>query len=225
MIILIMALFAIAAFLASMTIKKSGIRYAVTLVMFAGLILSVIMVIANMHDHYGMTSVTTTTKKEIHSAGPTTQNFGMLLYQQIGTDGKENAYIYKTAAQDKKTTVAKPDLNMTTSHVNVSGNKAYKVTKTTRFVYKSNGFKLLFGVANNDGEIKHRQVIYQVPPTWVALTTEQAKSLASKLAPKSAAERTIAAQQQRQLSDLAKSNPDQAARLTVNQVKKVLQID
>ena len=114
---------------------------------------------------------------------------------------------------------------MTTSHVNVSGNKAYKVTKTTRFVYKSNGFKLLFGVANNDGEIKHRQVIYQVPPTWVALTTEQAKSLASKLAPKSAAERTIAAQQQRQLSDLAKSNPDQAARLTVNQVKKVLQID
>ena len=64
MIILIMALFAILAFLASMTIKKSGIRYAVTLIMFAGLILSVIMVIANMHDHYGMTSVTTTTKKE-----------------------------------------------------------------------------------------------------------------------------------------------------------------
>ncbi len=64
MVILIMALFAILAFLASMTIKKSGIRYAVTLIMFAGLILSVIMVIANMHDHYGMTSVTTTTKKK-----------------------------------------------------------------------------------------------------------------------------------------------------------------
>ena len=35
----------------------------------------------------------------------------------------------------------------------------------------------------------------------------------------------IAAQQQKQLSDLAKSDPDQAARLTVNQVKKVLRID
>lgn len=225
MIILIMALFAILAFWTNMTIKKSGMRYAVTLVMFAGLILSVIMIVANMHDHYGMTSVTTTTKKEIYSAGPNEQNFGMLLYQPVGTNGKENAYIYKAATQNKKTTVAKPDLNTTTRQVDISGNKAYKVTKTTRFVYKLNGFKVLFGIAGNDGQIKHRQVTYQVPSTWVALTTEQAKSLPGKLTPKNAAEKTMAAQQQKQLSDLEKSNPDQAARLTVNQVKKVLQLD
>ncbi|WP_294973910.1 DUF4811 domain-containing protein [uncultured Leuconostoc sp.] len=225
MIILIMALFALFAFFANMTIKKAGIRYTVTLFMFAGLIVSVIAMIANMHDHYGMTSVTTTTKREIYSAGPSTQNFGMLLYQNVGTNGQENVYIYREAANDKKTTVSKPNLDTRSKRVNVSGNQAYRVASTTRYVYKSKVFNLLFGIADNDKQVKHRQITYQLPATWVALTTTQAQSLASKLAPKSAAERTIAEQQQKQLSDLAKVNPDKAATLEVNQIKSVLKID
>lgn len=225
MIILILALFAISAFFANMTIKNSGMRYTVTLVLLGGLIISVVALVANMHDYYGMKSVTTTTKKEIYSAGQSNQNFGMLLYQGVGTNGQENVYIYKTSKTDKKTTLAKPDLNTTSKKVDISGNKAYRVVKTTRYEYKNNGFKFLFGIAGNNKQLKHRRVTYQVPPTWVALTTKQAKSLASKLTPKTTAERVAAAAQQKQLADLAKVDPDKAATLEANQVKKVLQLD
>ncbi|CAM3201953.1 DUF4811 domain-containing protein [Leuconostoc rapi] len=223
MIILIMAAFAILAFFANMTIKSSGVRYTVTLLMFAGLILSVTALVGNMHDHYGMEKVTTTSKKVIHSAGAGDQGFGVLLYQNVGTDGKENVYIYRKSATDKKTTVSKPDLKTSSSRTDISGNKAYQVTQTTRFVYKSNGFKFLFGIAGNDHELKHRHVTYQVPATWIAMTTAQAEALPGKLAPKSAADKAAAEQQKKQLSALTQVNPDKAATLQVEQIKKILQ--
>ena len=65
MIILIMAIFAILAFWANMVMKRPILRYLVTIIMFAGLIASVVAIVANMHDHYGMKTETTTVKKEI----------------------------------------------------------------------------------------------------------------------------------------------------------------
>ncbi|GMA70090.1 hypothetical protein GCM10025879_13360 [Leuconostoc litchii] len=64
MIILIMAIFAILAFLANMMLENRIIRITTTAVMFVGLIISVIGIIANMHDHYGMKQVTTTEKSK-----------------------------------------------------------------------------------------------------------------------------------------------------------------
>lgn len=223
MIILIMAVFAIVAFFANMTIKSSGVRYAITLLMFTGLIVSVVALVANMHNHYGMEKVTTTTKKAIYSAASSDQGFGMLLYQNVGTNGKENVYIYRQSATDKKTTISKPDLKTSSSRTNITGNQAYQVTKTTRFVYKSSGFKLLFGIANNNHELQHRHVNYQVPATWITMTTVQAKALPGKLAANATADKASAEQQKKQLAVLAQTDPDKAATIQVEQIKKILQ--
>ena len=69
MIILLIALFAILAFVANMMITNRGIRIVTTVIMFVGLIASVAGVAANMNSHYGMKEVTTTTKKQIYTAG------------------------------------------------------------------------------------------------------------------------------------------------------------
>lgn len=224
MIIIILALFAILAFWANMTIKTVVVRYVTTAVMFVGLILSVIAMVANMHQHFGMKSVVTTTKTAIYSAGSAQQNFGVLLYQGVGTAGKENVYIYKASPKAVHTTLAKPDLNTTSSRVAVDGNKAYKVVRTTRYVYRNNAYKFLFGLADNNYQLKQRHVTYQVPATWVAMTPEQAKSLSAKMAPKTPEAQAGAAAQQAQLAALAQADPDKAATLQVVQIKKVLEI-
>ncbi|MFT8673884.1 DUF4811 domain-containing protein [Leuconostoc mesenteroides] len=222
MIILIMAVFALLGFLANMMLENRAIRLLTALIMFIGLIISVIGIVANMHDHYGMKAVTTTKKRQIYTAGDANQGFGMLLYQGVGTNGKENVYIYKTSSDAKKTFVAKPDLKTTSRRESIAGNKAYKVTKTTRWVYKNNTYKLLFGIADNNKSLKHRRTIYQVPSTWIALTTTQAKSLSAKMTPKTDAEKAAAAEQQKQLAELAQKDPDKAAQTQVKAVKAAL---
>ncbi|MDI6552976.1 DUF4811 domain-containing protein [Leuconostoc falkenbergense] len=224
MIILLIALFAILAFVANMMITNRGVRIVTTVIMFAGLILSVAGVAANMNAHYGMKEVTTTTKKQIYTAGTASQGFGLLLYQSVGTNGAENVYVYRATDSAKKTTVAKPSLKTSSRMSNISGNKAYKITKTTRYVYKNATMRLMFGIGGNNHQLKNKHVIYQVPSTWVALTTTQAKSLQSKMTPKTDAEKQALAQQQAQLATLAKTDPDKAAQLQVAAVKKALNI-
>lgn len=225
MIIIIMAVFAVLAFFANMMIKPKGLRLTVTVVMFAGLVLSVVGIVANMHDHYGMTEEKKIVKKEIHSAGPSEQGFGLLLYQGVGTNGTENVYIYKNTKDATKNTVAKPDLHTTSDRAAINGTKAYKVTTTTRYVYQSSGWKLLFGIVGNNNQLKHRHVVYQIPNTWVALTTEQAQSLQSKMAPKTDKEKMIAAEQQKQLAALAQKDPNKAAMMQVQQIKEIYNIN
>lgn len=224
MIIIILAVFAVLAFWANMTIKSTVTRYVTVTVMFIGLTLSVIAIVANMHSHFGMKTVVTTTKTEIYSAGSPQQQFGVLLYQSVGTAGKENVYIYKASPDAKKTTLAKPDLKTTSQRVAVAGDKAYKIVQTTRYVYRNNTYKFLFGWADNNHQLKHKHVIYQVPATWIAMTPDQAKSLAAKMAPKTPEEQAGAAAKQAKLAALAKIDPDRAARAQVDQIKQVLQI-
>jgi hypothetical protein len=113
-------------------------------------------------------------------------------------------------------------LKTTSRRESIAGNKAYKVTKTTRWVYKNNTYKLLFGIADNNKSLKHRRTIYQVPSTWIALTTTQAKSLSAKMTPKTDAEKAAAAEQQKQLAELAQKDPDKAAQMQVKAVKAAL---
>ena len=63
MIIIILAVFAVLAFWANMTIKSTVTRYVTVTVMFIGLTLSVVAIVANMHSHFGMKKVVTTTQQ------------------------------------------------------------------------------------------------------------------------------------------------------------------
>ena len=116
------------------------------------------------------------------------------------------------------------DLKTTSQRVAVAGDKAYKIVQTTRYVYRNNTYKFLFGWADNNHQLKHKHVIYQVPATWIAMTPDQAKSLAAKMAPKTPEEQAGAAAKQAELAALAKIDPDRAARAQVDQIKQVLQI-
>ncbi|HEY4399470.1 MAG TPA: DUF4811 domain-containing protein [Lactobacillaceae bacterium] len=235
MIILFLVIFAVLAFLSAFLIQNTPLRLVATTIMFAGVIASVVGIVANSHDQFGMDKVTTTTKRQIYTAGTKDQGFGMLLYQNIGTDGKSKAYIYRAKADDKDVTVT-PKLSKTmtleqtlenvkvsSKQVATSGNKAYVTTKKTEYVYKADWAKFLFGIANNDHQVIKVVNTYAVPANWLALSTDQAATLKSKQA--DLKKQAMANPQQAMaLAQLQKTNPDKAAALQVQSIKKVLGI-
>lgn len=90
MIIFILFIFVILAFVSLMMIQDPKKRIlAVAGSMFV-VVASVLLVIGNMHDHFGMKVKTTTTKQQIYSVqGQNT--YGMLSFQTVGTSGKEKS--------------------------------------------------------------------------------------------------------------------------------------
>ena len=108
MIIVILAVFAVLAFWTNMTIKSTVLRYVTATLMFIGLTLSVVAIVANMHSHFGMKTVVTTTKTEIYSAGITATTIWGTFVSKCWDSGKENVYIYKRLHRmPKKTTLGK----------------------------------------------------------------------------------------------------------------------
>ena len=85
-----------------MMLENRVIRLLTALIMFIGLIISVIGIVANMHDHYGMKAVTTTKTANLYSEGDANQGFGMLLYQGVGTNGKKMFIFIKQVPMLKK---------------------------------------------------------------------------------------------------------------------------
>ncbi|CAH1851505.1 DUF4811 domain-containing protein [Convivina praedatoris] len=222
MILLILFLFVALAFISLMFLDKQ--TYVIGGVIgFIGIILSVGLITANMANHFGMETKVTTHKSMMYSA-TNSKGYGVLLYQPVGTSGKENVYIYRKHEQDQKPTIVKPDLTMTTNRQEIAGNQAYRVIKDTRYVYKNDFWKLMFSIAGNDGELKKRQVTYQLPQNWIALTTQQAKNLQAKMTPKTDEEKAAVAQQQEALAELAQNDPDQAGIKQVQQIKATLNI-
>ncbi|CAK8054344.1 DUF4811 domain-containing protein [Eupransor demetentiae] len=183
MIILLLLIFVIFAFYTILYLEKPLWRILGGVIGFAGIIASVALITANMHDHFGMKTETVTSKTQIYSAASTasSDDYGVLLYQPLGTNGKENVYIYRSQKNSLQPKPTEPDLKTTTKRQSISGEKAYLYTKTTRYVYKNGFWSFLFGWADNNKEIKTRTQTYQIPDNWIALSTAQAKQLQKKL--------------------------------------------
>ncbi|MCK8617496.1 DUF4811 domain-containing protein [Fructobacillus sp. M158] len=219
MIIILLILFVILAFLSIMLIKETKVRWVATIASFIAVALCLVFITGNAHDHWGMKVKTVTKKAQIYSAQD--QNtYGVLAYQPVGTSGKEKAFVYKATVAAKDATVAKPDLKTTTAIQDIDGNQAFQVTTTKEYVYDNGFYQFLFGWAGNNHDVKSKLVTYQVPATWIALSTQDGAKLKAILAQKMGDADFISWIQENKQT--AADDPDQAAKDAVSYYKNVL---
>lgn len=149
----------------------------ITGIIFAVLsIFTVFAVVANFNSHLGMKKATVQTTTKVASVNP---QMKMLLYQPVGTNGKEQAVIYKKNDQQKKPTVSKPALD-TKNIVEKNSNKTELVTKSEYWVYKNDFYKTMFGVAQKHELIKRTRT-FKVDGDYLVMTTAQAKEFQSRI--------------------------------------------
>lgn len=234
MIIVLLVVFAVAAFLSAFLIQRQWLRWSITTLMFAGLIGSVVGMVANAHNHFGMVQQTRTTRQEIFTAGDAQQGFGMLLYENIGTDGQSKAYIYRAAADAQKPTVSpnmRQDMTLEETlaavkisghHQSIAGERAFVVTKKTTYVYEDEWAKILFGIADNQQEIVSVDQTFEVPASWIVLSTQQAKTLQANQAQLTKQMQADPARAQA-LARLQQTNPQRASEMQVEAIKRFLE--
>ncbi|TPR51117.1 DUF4811 domain-containing protein [Apilactobacillus micheneri] len=155
----------------TLLVKNRMLHFTTSVIAFIVVVLSTVLITMNFHDHYGMHKVTTTENSELSSSS---DKMGMLLYQPIGTSGKDKVVIYKTSDDQKKPSTTSTDKN--TNHIITNAKEAKLVTKTTRYEYNSKSSKFWFDLAQKPTRVKTVNYFY-VPKDWLTLTTNQAKAL------------------------------------------------
>ncbi|AZZ60111.1 DUF4811 domain-containing protein [Oenococcus sp. UCMA 16435] len=181
MILALLVISAIAFFMSFIYIDNPISRTIMTLLSGAVVILSLFAIVANYHDHYGLQKVSVTSTKKIYSADQSS-SMQLILYQAIGTSGKENVYIYSTKLNQKTPQHTQADEYTTNKVKSINGDTAKLKTTKTYWEYKSNTFKFWFGIAGNGHELIKRVNDFELPKSWIRLSTDQAKKLKKELA-------------------------------------------
>ncbi len=176
MIIFVAVILAIALFISMVSISKPLLRNLTSLIIAILFALSLSLIVLNDRDHFGMKKITTTQTADLISVSPSKQ-LKMLLYQNVGTSGKNRVYIYKTQATQKKPTTTNPDPTHTTNKIKVTTQSPRIVTKTTRWVYKNDAYKLWFGIAGNNHKLIQHKNTFEINNDWLTLSSVQAKKL------------------------------------------------
>lgn len=167
---------AILLFVSMVSISKPLWRAITSLIIAALLGVSLLFVVLNDSNHFGMKKVTTTTTTDLISVSPSKQ-LKMLLYQDVGTSDKDHVYIYKKHNSQKKSTTTNPDPTITTNKVKITSKIPQVVTKTVRWEYKSNGYKFWFAIAGNGHKLIRHHNTFEINKDWLTLSTAQAKKL------------------------------------------------
>lgn len=173
MLIYLSFLTAIGLYLCSIFLKK-GRQIGVTV--FAILfVLCTAGVTANYSHHWGMKKVTTTTTHKIYSAAG--QQLPINLYQPVGTSGKDNVFLYKTSANQKKPLHTQANELTYSTDKTSSNDQARIVTKETRWRYQNGFYKFLFIGTGINNKLVHRQNVLYYPQGYVKVSVSQAKKL------------------------------------------------
>lgn len=158
------------------SIDKAFLRNILSIVFALGLIISMIFMIENDRHHFGMHKVETVKSSKLVSAASSKQ-INLLLYQTVGTSGKEKVYIYKSKSNQKKATTTNPDPAKTQNKIKKTAGTAKLVTKTLRWEYKNKFYKFWFGISGNDHKLIRHYNTFKINDNWVVLSTQQAKKL------------------------------------------------
>ncbi|GAB6092874.1 DUF4811 domain-containing protein [Furfurilactobacillus curtus] len=179
MVITLLILATLSLFLSVVLMTASSARTITiisSLVVFMGMIG---LLIANDNYHFGLKKVSTTSTQTLVSSTPN-QHAGqpnILLYQPLG-NGQEKIYLYRTNASQTKPQ-ATPSQHTTVKVRAISAtSNATLMTKTTRWRYQNGWTQMLFGLSGEGGQLVSRQDVFQVPNSWLTLSTSQAKQLA-----------------------------------------------
>ena len=169
-----MFLGAIAFFAAIMFSPSNRTRWL--LGMISGLIFvgSTLMITANFHEHWGMKQVTTTKTQKIYS---TSSQMQLALYQQVGTSGKDNVYVYQTKPRQKTPQHTQANEFTTNRLVWTDSDQATLTFKETRWRFKNDFYKVLFAGSKMDGHLISRTNTFRYPKTFVKISVKQAQAL------------------------------------------------
>ena len=133
MIIFLLILAVIATFVSMTLIPKPVVRYICTAISAIVVVGSVALLVMNDREHFGMKKITETTTQTVYSVSPSKQ-MPMLLYKNIGTDGKERVYVYKRMRTKEN---FPHRIGKTTNRVKTTNDDQARLEKkTTRWVYK-----------------------------------------------------------------------------------------
>jgi len=189
MVLITLVIGAIAFFLAFMFTFKPVSRVIDLIVSGIILIGSIVLMVANYQNHFGMEKETTTTSTEIYSAS-NSDTMPMMLYKQVGTSGKNNVYVYNLKSSQKTPNHTKADEYTTNKVTTTSSTTAKLQTKTTRWVWKSDFYKNLYLWSGMNNTIVKRVNNFELPKTWVTVSTTQAAALQKAMASMSAEQQT-----------------------------------
>ena len=184
MILISILIFAGLAYFFAVFLQNKKVGYSLSFTFIALFLIALVMLISNEYSHFGMEKVTSEKTYQIQSAQKGTN---LLLEKKLGSNGKENVYIYRTPETAK---AKKPQTTKADSHVkNVVKTGNYKnatiTKKTTRWEYKNGFYSFLFGISDNNKEFVKQTNTFKVGNDWLVLTTTQAKQLQKKMNSKS----------------------------------------
>jgi hypothetical protein len=221
MIIILLALFAVLTFISWIMISNRATRFVAGTI--SGLLLfgTVLLMVANFNNHFGMKKVTTTTTKQVYSAAGSASPAGTLIAAEVGTKSNNYVLVYadkENGSAEQHFVPNQKDIveavKKTATYKTADVDKATVTTKTTRWEWSNDLYKSLFGFGGEGGSLYKQTSVVTVPEdTWVVMTAGQAASLKEKMA----ASQTTAAQAQLATAVKAKvaaymtSNPNATA--------------
>lgn len=182
MILATLVIGAVAAFLCYVYIKPVVWRTIGTLISAVLLVGSLVMLTMNSNSHYGMHKVTTTKTTQIYPAS-SKNGLNIMLYQPIGTNGKETVQVYKETLDQKKPSHTQAnEYTVANNHIKRTNAKSATLqVKETRWKFKSNGYKFWFGISGMQNKLVKRSNTFNLPKDWLYLSTTQVKALQKKM--------------------------------------------
>ena len=174
MITVIMFIGVIAFFVSIMFAPNMRTRWILGLITGLIFVGSTVIITANFHDHWGMKRITTTKTQKIYSASSQMQ---LILYQPVGTSGKDNVYIYQTKPRQKTPQHTQANEFTTNRLVWTDSDQATLTVKETRWRFKNDFYKVLFAGSKMDGKLVSRTNTFRYPKTFVKISVKQAQAL------------------------------------------------
>ena len=145
--------------------------------------LCILGIVAHDYNHWGMKTETQISKQSLVSSA--TPNLPLLLYQPLG-NGTEKVYLYKTNNEQKKPKAIK--LDKVSTEIKYSAQANLQI-ETTRYVYRDNFSRIMFGVFSHNNELKQRKYIFTIPSSWKVISTKDMKKLQKQLEEKMQAQK------------------------------------
>nr|WP_243465541.1 DUF4811 domain-containing protein [Oenococcus oeni] len=184
MIFVLVALFALTTFVSWMLLKTAFLRRLWGSLSSLLLFGSILLMILNMNEHFGMAKVVSSQKERIYSVAGNKLSAGILATtsnKKLGSDLV--IYLYKNKENSAKVRTAVPSSTSSLSMKEISGSKAYRVTKVTKWKYKDGLSKLFFGFGKLDKVVSKKKVVFQIPDNeWLQLTEKQLSKLQKLIA-------------------------------------------
>ena len=101
----------------------------------------------------------------------------LILYQPVGTSGKDNVYIYQTKPRQKTPQHTQANEFTTNRLVWTDSDQATLTVKETRWRFKNDFYKVLFAGSKMDGKLVSRTNTFRYPKTFVKISVKQAQAL------------------------------------------------